>query len=237
MKNYVLVLMSIFVLFVLFILDTSVVAKGFGFEKNGFGFEKNIEHRKNADVESVSGCRTSCQEMLAGWLEMNPDSKNYDRQEKKITAKAEQCLAMNELAGFPILNNEILFSCGQESSCVKPNDCVFQSDLSGEEILALPACTNVPPCDANPFDPNIFGIDIQGNLCDPKKQCNGSTPECHELPPGTPIDQGACTNISAINELGIPQCCTTDKPRDIDCGDQEWVVGVAAFPVCYISGS
>jgi len=228
MKSYVLVLTSAFVLLVF---GASVVA-------NSFGFEKNVGHRKSADTESVLGCMVSCQEMLAGWLEMNPDSKNYARQQEKIAAKAEQCLAMNELAGFPVAEQEILDSCGQQSSCVEPVDCVFRNDLSEEEIAALPACINVPPCDADPFDPNIFGIDGQGNLCDPEKQCDGSTPECHEIPPEISINEGACLDISAIDEIGIPQCCTTETPRGIDCGvDQEWVVGVAAFPVCYILGS
>lgn len=167
MKSYVLVLMCILVL-VLF--GAFVVA-------NNFGFEKNVEHRKNADTEGVLGCMTSCQEMLAGWLEMNPDSNNYARQQEKIAAKAEQCLAMNELAGFPIYEEEILFSCGLKS-------------------------------------------------------------ECYEIPPEISIDEGACLDISSIDEIGIPQCCTTETPRGIDCGvEQEWVVGVAAFPVCYISGS
>ena len=233
MKGYVLVLTSIFVLFVLG--GASVFADSFG-----FGFEKNVEHRKSADTESVLGCMESCEDMLAGWLEMNPDSKNYARQQEKIAAKAEQCLAMNELAGFPIAEQEILASCGQDShsSCVEPVDCVFRNDLSEEELAALPACTNIPPCDADPFDQNIFGIDGQGNLCAPEKHCDGSTPECLEIPPEISIDEGACLEISAIDELGIPQCCTTETPRGIDCGvDQEWVVGITIFPVCYIQGS
>jgi len=202
-------------------------------------FEKNIQVRKSADAESVAGCMRSCEDMLAGWLEMNPDSKNYTRQQEKIAAKAEQCLAMNELAGFPVAEQEILAICGQQSSCVEANDCVFRNDLSEEEIAALPACTSVPPCDDDPLvDPNIFGIDEDGNLCDAKKQCDGTRPECVEIPPDISIDDGVCTDISFINELNLSPCCTTETPRGIDCGaDEEWVVGVAAFPVCFIPNS
>jgi len=142
-----------------------------------FGFEKNTSERKSADVESVEGCMQSCEEMLAGWLEINPKSKNYARQREKIEAKAEQCLAMNTLAGFPFNEEDILHRCGLE-------------------------------------------------------------PQCKELPPDIPVDSGACTDISLIGEMNLPQCCTTETPRGIDCGiDAEWVVGVAAFPVCYISNS
>jgi hypothetical protein len=142
-----------------------------------FGFEKNIHERKSADEESVAGCMQSCQDMLTGWLEMNPDSKNYARQSEKIEAKAEQCLAMNTLAGLPFSNEEILLSCG-------------------------------------------LGL------------------KCQEIPRDISIDSGACTDASWINEANLPQCCTEDAPRGIDCGvDREWVVGVAAFPVCYIPNS
>ncbi len=141
-----------------------------------FGFEKNIQHRQSADAESVKGCMLSCQDMLAGWLEMNPKSPNYARQGEKIGAKAQQCLGMNELAGSPFSEAEILASCG-----------------------IAPRCVEV-------------------------------TPE--------QIHFGACTNTSLIQELGLPQCCTEEGPGGLDCGaDQEWVVGVAAIPVCYIPGS
>jgi len=142
-----------------------------------FGFEKNIHARKSADKESVAGCMQSCEDMLAGWLTMNPDSKNYTRQREKIEAKGGQCLAMNTLAGFPFTDVEILHSCGLETQCV-------------------------------------------------------------EIPPDTSIHSGACADISWIDEVNLPQCCTKESPRGIDCGaEAEWVVGVAAFPVCYIPGS
>jgi len=212
------------------------VVLGQGITAQGFGFEKNTQVRKSADAESVTECIQSCEEMLAGWLEMNPDSKNYDLQSDKIEAKSEQCLAMNELAGFPVAKQVILASCGQQSSCVAPVDCVFRN-LSGKEIAALPACTNVPPCDADPFDPNIFGVDEQGNLCDPEKQCDGSTPECVEIPLGIPINEGACGSLSFIETEDLPQCCTEEKP-EIDCGlGAEWVVGFAIFPGCFILDS
>ena len=144
---------------------------------NGFGFEKNIEVRKGADADSVAGCMQSCENMLAGWLEMNPNSPNYTRQGEKIEAKAQQCLGMNELAGFPFSEEEILASCGLGPSCVE---------------------------------------------VDPRE-----------------ISFGACTDISSIEGLGLSQCCGIEGPQGgINCGaEEEWVVGVAAFPVCYIPGS
>lgn len=148
----------------------------------GFGFEKNTKIRKSADAESVAGCMQSCQDMLAGWQEMNPDSPNYIRQEEKIAAKAEQCLAMNELAGFPISQKEILASCG-----LTPPD--------GPE-------------------------------------CAGVSPE--------QIHFGACGDISFIKEANLPQCCSLEggPSGDLLCGTEgEWVVGVAAFPTCYIPSS
>lgn len=152
------------------------VAFGQGALAQGFGFDKNIDVRKSADAESVEGCMLSCQDMLAGWLEMNPDSKNYTRQQDKIAAKAQQCLGMNTLARSPFSEEVIRASCGLE-------------------------------------------------------------PECVEVTPRE-IDSGACGDISLIEDLGLPQCCSLEEPEGIDCGaDQEWVVGVAAFAVCYIPGS
>ena len=145
-----------------------------------FGFEKNASHRKSADAEGVAGCMQSCQDMLAGWQEMNPNSPNYIRQKEKIAAKAEQCLAMNELAGSPYSEEKILASCGLEE------------------------------------------------------------PRCVEIPDGplAPIS-GACTDTSAIKELGLPQCCSVEGGIHGEyCGaDAEWVVGVAAYPVCYVLNS
>lgn len=153
------------------------VVLGQGVIAQGFGFEKNIDVRKSADAESVAGCMLSCQDMLAGWFEMNPDSPNYTRQGEKIEAKAQQCLAMNTLAGSPFSEEEILASCG----------------------LTAPHCVEVSPEE---------------------------------------IHFGACADISLIGELNLPQCCTQEGPGGIDCGaDAEWVVGVAAVPTCYISGS
>lgn len=150
----------------------------FGVAAQGFGFEKNIQHRQSADAESVAGCMQSCEDMLSGWLEMNPDSKNYTRQQEKIIAKAEQCLAMNELAGSPYSEEKILASCG----------------------LSAPRCVEISPRD---------------------------------------ISLGSCTDTSWIGETNLPQCCGIEGPQGgIDCGaEAEWVVGVAAFPTCYIPGS
>lgn len=145
---------------------------------NSFGFEKNASHRKSADAEGVAGCMQSCQDMRAGWLEMNPDSKNYTSQKEKIEAKAEQCLAMNTLAGSPVSEAEIFASCG-----IEPQRCV--------EVT-----TDISPI------------------------------------------SGACGDISWIKETGLPQCCVDRAPGGLDCGvDAEWVVGVAAFPSCYIPNS
>ena len=55
------------------------IVMGQGVTAQGFGFEKNIEVRKGADADSVAGCMQSCEDMLAGWLEMNPSSPNYTR--------------------------------------------------------------------------------------------------------------------------------------------------------------
>ncbi len=110
----------------------------------GFGFEKNADVRKGADQESVAGCMLSCQEMLEGWLVMNADSPNYTRQQEKIQAKAEQCLAMNELAGSPFTEEEILHRCGLEPKCaeVPPEDVLHGAcaDLSLIGELGLPPC-------------------------------------------------------------------------------------------------
>ncbi|MEK7516387.1 MAG: hypothetical protein AAB562_02215 [Patescibacteria group bacterium] len=156
------------------------VVLGQGVTAEGFGFEKNIQHRKSADAESVAGCMQSCRDMLAGWLEMNSNSPNYARQEAKIEAKAQQCLGMNELAGFPFSEEEILTSCG----------------------LAVSHCV--------------------------------------EIPADAPLDSGVCTDTSFIEEANLPQCCGIEGPllHGVDCGaGAEWVVGVAAFPVCYIPNS
>ena len=146
-----------------------------------FGFEKNAQHRKSADAEGVAGCMLSCQDMLAGWLEMNPDSKNYTRQQEKIAAKSEQCLAMNEFAGSPFSEEEILISCG-----LTPSE---------------PSCKEVSAED---------------------------------------IHSGSCADVSWIKEANLPQCCALEggPSGDFLCGAEgEWVVGVAAFPVCYVSNS
>ena len=62
--------------------------------------------------------------------------------------------------------------------------------------------------------------------------------ECIEVDPRE-ISFGACTDISLIDELNIPQCCGFEGPQGgIDCrADQGWVVGITAFPTCYISNS
>ncbi len=113
-----------------------------------FGFEKNTQQRKSADAESVAGCMLSCQDMLAGWLEMNPNSPNYTRQQEKIVAKSEQCLAMNKLAGFPYSEEEILASCGLTApSCAEVSAEDLHSgacaDLSFIKEANLPQCCSL----------------------------------------------------------------------------------------------
>ena len=54
------------------------------------------------------------------------------------------------------------------------------------------------------------------------------------------IHSGACADLSFIQKTNLPQCCSLEwQPSgDVICGaDQEWVVGVAAFPTCYVPGS
>ncbi len=162
----------LFAAILVYVVQTSVVGAS-------FGFEKSVQQRKNADAEGVAGCMLSCQDMLAGWLEMNQNSPNYTRQQKKIAAKSEQCLAMNELAGFPYGKEEILASCG----------------------LSAPRCVEI------------------------------SSENVHA---------GACANTALIKELNLPKCCALEggPSNDALCGaDAEWTVGVAAFPVCYVSNS
>ena len=128
-----------------------------------FGFEKNIEHRQSADTESVTGCMQSCEDMLAGWLEMNPNSPNYTRQQEKITAKSEQCLAMNELAGFPYGEEEILASCGLSAPhCVEVTPEEVHSgacaDLSSIKELNLPQCCAL---EGGPSGDLLCGVDAE----------------------------------------------------------------------------
>ncbi|MFY9457511.1 MAG: hypothetical protein WAP23_01085 [Candidatus Spechtbacterales bacterium] len=112
-----------------------------------FGFEKNAKHRKSADAESVAGCMQSCQDMLLGWQEMNPSSPNYVRQHEKIAAKAEQCLAMNALAGSPYSDAEILASCGLATEgprCVEVSAEDLHSGACGD--LSFIKEANLPQC-------------------------------------------------------------------------------------------
>lgn len=121
------------------------VVLGQGTVAQGFGFEKNIDVRKSANAESVTGCMQSCQDMLAGWLGMNPDSPNYTRQEEKIEAKAQQCLGMNELAGFPFSQEEILVSCGLTAPhCVEVSLEQIHSGACGD--ISLINELNLPQC-------------------------------------------------------------------------------------------
>ena len=69
--------------------------------------------------------------------------------------------------------------------------------------------------------------------------CEEPVPHCVEVTQEE-IHSGACTDLSFIQETNLPQCCSLEgQPSgDLICGaDQEWVVGVAAFPTCYIPGS
>lgn len=121
------------------------VVWGQGVVAQGFGFEKNIDVRKSADAESVAGCMLSCQDMLAGWLEMNPNSPNHTRQGEKIKAKAQQCLAMNTLAGFPFTETEILASCGLAAlHCVEVTAEQIHLGTCGD--LSLIGELNLPQC-------------------------------------------------------------------------------------------
>ncbi|MBU2503541.1 MAG: hypothetical protein KJ879_00605 [Nanoarchaeota archaeon] len=73
---------------------------------------------------------------------------------------------------------------------------------------------------------------------EPVLVCEEEAPQCVKVDPRN-LFQGACTDLSLISELHIPQCCGFEGPQGgINCGaDQEWVVGISAFPTCYISNS
>jgi len=73
---------------------------------------------------------------------------------------------------------------------------------------------------------------------EPVLVCEEEAPQCVEVSPRD-VSFGSCTDISFIEETNLPQCCGFEGPQGgISCGaDQEWVVGVAAFPTCYIPGS
>jgi len=74
---------------------------------------------------------------------------------------------------------------------------------------------------------------------EPVLVCGEEAPQCVEVS-SEEIHSGACTDLSFIQETNLPQCCSLEgQPSgDLLCGaDQEWVVGIAAFPTCYISNS
>ena len=107
----------------------------------------------------------SCSDMLAGWLEMNPNSPNYTRQGEKIEAKAQQCLGMNELAGSPFSEAEILASCGLEPT---GPECVTvtpeQVHLGACGTLSLIGALNLPQCcslEGGPSGDLLCGADAE----------------------------------------------------------------------------
>ena len=74
---------------------------------------------------------------------------------------------------------------------------------------------------------------------EPVLDCGGEAPQCVEVTLEK-IHFGSCADISFIKEANLPQCCSLEgQPSgDLICGaGGEWVVGVAAFPTCYIPGS
>ncbi len=73
---------------------------------------------------------------------------------------------------------------------------------------------------------------------EPVLVCGEEVPQCVEVDPRT-LFQGACTDVSFIEEANLPQCCGFEGPQGgIDCGaNQEWVVGITAFSTCYIPSS
>ena len=218
------------------------IVLGQGVAAKDFGFEKNIDARKSADADSVAGCMLSCQDMLAGWLEMNPNSPNYTRQQAKIAAKSEQCLAMNELAGFPVSAAEILRSCGLEPVCTTDADCDDGNACTVNHCVTggrfgEPTCITGNIVTLPGEDPvqcligGAIGICTEG-VCQLPPECVEVTPE--------QVHSGACGTLSFIEESNLPQCCSLEggPSGDLQCGvEGEWVAGVAAFPVCYIPGS
>ena len=83
-----------------------------------------------------------------------------------------------------------------------------------------------------------YNIRVYCESVEPTLVCGEEVPQCVKVNPRN-LFQGACTDISWIEETNLPQCCGFEGPQGgINCGaDQEWVVGVAAFPTCYISNS
>src|SRR3989338_7890643 len=74
---------------------------------------------------------------------------------------------------------------------------------------------------------------------EPVLVCGEEAPRCSVVSQEE-IHSGACTNLSFIQEANLPQCCSLEgqQSEDLTCGaDKEWVVGIAAFPTCYISNS
>ena len=74
---------------------------------------------------------------------------------------------------------------------------------------------------------------------EPVLVCGEEAPRCSVVSQEE-IHSGACKDFSFIQEENLPQCCSLEgQPSgDLTRGtDQEWVVGVAAFPTCYIPGS
>ncbi|PIS17213.1 MAG: hypothetical protein COT59_01915 [Candidatus Nealsonbacteria bacterium CG09_land_8_20_14_0_10_42_14] len=92
-----------------------------------------------------------------------------------------------------------------------------------------------------PQGPHQTACDNQGRQGIDVAIANGGMVHCEECVEVDPreISFGACTDISLIEELGLSQCCGIKGPQGgINCGaEEEWVVGIAAVPTCYIPGS
>ncbi len=128
-------------------------------------------------------------------------------------------------------------------------DVYVQDDTAVDYIIltvTVPRKEKVTICHIPPGNPSnahtitvgASAVNAHLNHGDTLGECEEEVPQCVKVNPRN-LFQGACTDISWIEETNLPQCCGFEGPQGgINCGaDQEWVVGVAASPTCYIPGS
>lgn len=115
-----------------------------------------------------------------------------------------------------------------------------QSALAGAEEQLADRGTINPRLLANVEDKCGVECSIEFDAAhEPVLVCGEEAPQCVEVTQEE-VHSGACGTLSLIGELNLPQCCSLEggPSGDLLCGAEgEWVVGVAAFPVCYIPGS
>lgn len=92
----------------------------------------------------------------------------------------------------------------------------------------------------NQLEANTIVIGHAEYFCVPtsKLAVNGEPePDCIEIPAGVPISSGACKPVQWINQNNLKECCEAEAPGGINCGSQEWIIGTAAQPLCYVPNS